>query len=272
MVCEDDKIPPPYPGEFLRCVVGSTIHGLSVAGTDDLDLYGICIEPPESVLSMNQPFGQHVFRTQPEGHPSGPGDVDLTCYSLRKYLKLAADGNPTILNVLFVPPEFRHIDSKLADELRELLPLIISKEAGKKYLGYMRSHRDRLLGLKGQKRTGYTRRLKYQSKPDANGDVFDQKYAMHLCRIAVQGVECLTTGKITFPVPEPERHMLMEIRTGKWTLQEIVAWSEVLDKELQAAVENTSLPEHPDRSALNAWLVEKYLEVWKKGVTVPTGA
>lgn len=249
--------PSSYPGEFLRVVAGSTVHGLAISGTDDLDLYGICIEPPEAVLGMEKPFEQHVWRTQPEGQPSGPGDTDLSVYSLRKFLRLASNGNPTVLNLLFVPPEFRHIDGLVADELRALTPSIVSREAGARYLGYMQAQRERLLGLRGQKRDGYTRRLKYMATTG-----YDTKYAMHLCRLAVQGIELLSTGRVTFPVPEPERTSLMEIRRGEWSLDDTVAWSHDLEGRLVAARDSSPLGEHPDRRRLDEWAVERYLRQW----------
>lgn len=33
------------PNTILRCVVGSTVHGLSVKEHDDRDEMGICVEP-----------------------------------------------------------------------------------------------------------------------------------------------------------------------------------------------------------------------------------
>lgn len=255
---------PTYPGEFLRVVIGSTIHGLVVNSTDDLDLMGVLLEAPPQILGMGEPFEQHTWRTQPEGHPSGPGDVDLTVYGLRKYLRLACNGNPTVLNLLFVPPSFRHIDSALAEELRSLTPHIVSKEAGKRYFGYMTAQRERLLGIRGQKRSGYTRRLKYQSESG-----FDTKYAMHLCRLAVQGIELLQRGKITFPIPEPDHSMLLEIRYGRWSLDEVVEWSQILQKTLREAEESSPLPEHPDRETVNNWLTGIYLREWGKTEAPP---
>jgi uncharacterized protein len=99
----------PYPGEFYRCVVGSTLAGMSM-GDGDRDEMGICIEGPETVVGLGH-FEQHRYRTQPEGQTSGPGDLDLTVYSLRKWMRLAVKGNPTILDLLFVPPQFRLIDA-----------------------------------------------------------------------------------------------------------------------------------------------------------------
>src|SRR5512138_138830 len=108
-----------YPNEFLRVVIGSTIHGLNIAGTDDLDLMGIMIEPKDVIFGLSK-FEQHVWRTQPEGEPSGAGDVDLVVYGLRKWMRLCVGGNPTVTNLLFVPHSQRHQDSEIAKELREL--------------------------------------------------------------------------------------------------------------------------------------------------------
>ena len=78
---------------ILRTTVGSVVHGLSNPGTDDRDEMGVCIEPPEYLLGFRR-FEHFVYRTQPEGHPSGPGDLDLTVYGLRKFCVLALKGSP----------------------------------------------------------------------------------------------------------------------------------------------------------------------------------
>src|SRR3954463_15613041 len=83
-------------GCILRGLVGSTVHGLSNPGADDRDEMGVCVEPEDYVLGL-RPFEHCVARTQPEGHPSGPGDVDLTIYGLRKFCRLAIKGSPTVL-------------------------------------------------------------------------------------------------------------------------------------------------------------------------------
>ena len=107
-------------GLILRGSVGSTAHGLHLAGTDDRDEMGIAIEPPERVIGLTE-FEQHIHRTAEErlkhdpsadqrSHgrtpPSRAGDLDLTVYSLRKYTRLAANGNPTVQILLFVKPLF----------------------------------------------------------------------------------------------------------------------------------------------------------------------
>ena len=41
-------------GLIIRTLVGSTIHGLELAGTDDRDEMGVCIEPPAYVAGLKR--------------------------------------------------------------------------------------------------------------------------------------------------------------------------------------------------------------------------
>src|SRR5947207_13794174 len=55
---------------------------------------GVFIEPPQCVVGLRGPADHYVYRTQPEGARSGPGDTDLVMYSLRRYLRLAPKPGP----------------------------------------------------------------------------------------------------------------------------------------------------------------------------------
>ena len=113
-------------GLILRTTVGSVVHGLSNPGTDDRDEMGVCIEPPEYLLGF-QRFEHFVYRTQPEGAPSGPGDLDLTVYGLRRYCRLALKGSPTVLLPLFVTGEHVVACTELGAELQGLAPAFRSR-------------------------------------------------------------------------------------------------------------------------------------------------
>ncbi len=108
-------------GTILRAPVGSTLHGLHNPGTDDRDEMGVCVEPPDYVLGLRE-FEHFVYRTQPEGVQSGPGDLDLTIYGLRKYCRLVLKGSPTTLQLLLVPAHRLLVRSRLGDELQALAP------------------------------------------------------------------------------------------------------------------------------------------------------
>src|SRR5207248_10884604 len=176
-------------GTILRGTVGSTVHGLHHGGQDDRDEMAVFVEPPEYLIGHRRArgirgglygFEHFVERTQPEGVRSGPGDLDLVAYSLRKYVRLALKGHPTVLLLLFVPDELTLVETELGRRLRSLRPAMVSKRAGRGYLGYLRGQKERLLGTRGQKR------VNRPELGEAHG--FDRKYAMHALRLGYQGL------------------------------------------------------------------------------------
>jgi predicted nucleotidyltransferase len=76
---------------IIRAVTGSTAHGLNLPGTDDRDEMGVCIEPVEAFAGFSE-FEQYIYRSAAEREGkqdacSQPGDLDLTIYGLRKFLR-----------------------------------------------------------------------------------------------------------------------------------------------------------------------------------------
>ena len=248
---------------LLRGAVGSTVHGLHHEGQDDRDEMAIFVEPPEFVVGLRlarsgagwHQFEHYVERTQPEGARSGPGDLDLVAYSLRKWLRLALAGNPTVLLLLFSPPETLLVCTERGRALRELAPAIVSRQAGPRYVGYMRTQKERLIGTRGQRNV---------NRPElvaAHG--FDTKYAMHVARLGYQGIELLTTGRLTLPISEPARSRVMAIRRGDVTFAEALAEIEDVERRLADAVVESPLPEQPDRARVDRFLVDAYREAWE---------
>jgi len=240
-------------GEILRCLVGSGVHGTAVDGQDDRDEMGICIEPPEYVIGLRQ-FQQYIYRDQPEGVRSGPGDLDLTVYSLRKWMRLAVSGNPTVLLPLFVPDEHVLVRTELGEELRGLAPAILSRQAGDWFLGYLRAQRDAMLGLRGGRHTNRPELVKLYG--------FDTKYAMHMIRLGIQGVELLETGRITLPLAEPWLSWCRALRQGECSKQEALQAAADLERRLVGLREASPLPERADRDAVDAWLVDAHQRAW----------
>src|ERR1051326_3975875 len=250
-------------GTILRATVGSTVHGLHHGGQDDRDEMAVFVEPPEYLVGLARVrgirggmygFEHFVERTQPEGVRSGPGDLDLVAYSLRKYIRLALKGHPTILLLLFVPAELTIVETEVGKELRELRQALLSQRAGRGYLGYLRGQKERLLGTRGQ------RRVNRPELVDAHG--FDTKYAMHAARLGYQGIELLETGRLTLPLSEPERSRVMAIRTGERTFDETIAEIDVVERRLAEALERTTLPAEPDRAKVDRFLVDAYRSAW----------
>lgn len=243
-------------GLMLRCEVGSGVHGMAIEGTDDRDEMGICVEPVETVIGSKE-FKHYTFRTQPEGVCSGPGDLDLVVYGLRRYCNLAAQGNPTVLTPLFVPDASIEYITDFGRELRENAHLFASKLAGERFKGYLHSQRDGLMG----KRSGGTRN---QGRADIRAKHgFDTKFAAHMVRLGVQGVEYMRTGRITFPIAEPELTWLRDLKQGRHTKEEALARAEKLEAQIEREQATSRLPEVADRPAIDAWLASVHRRYWK---------
>lgn len=253
------------PYTILRGVVGSTVHGLALEGTDDRDEMGVAIEPPEFLIGLarakferdgdyQQGLEHVVERTQAEGQKSGPGDLDRTTYSLRKWMRLACAGNPTTLILLYVPLSMCDIETEQGELLRNLAPAIVSKSCGPRFLGYLHSQKLRLLGERGQKN------VKRPELEEAFG--FDTKYAMHVLRLAIQGIEMMTAGKLTLPMGQAERSLLMGVRQGEWSRDSVLRLIDTYEERLALAVARSKLPDEPNWRRVNAFLVDAYRETW----------
>jgi hypothetical protein len=91
---------------------------------------------------------------------------------------------------------------------------------------------------------------------------YDTKYAMHALRLGYQGVELLTTGRITLPVPEPHRAYLRSIRRGEVNLDEVIDAVSAAEAELTRLKESSTLPDEPDRHWVDEWLHRSHLTYW----------
>lgn len=241
---------------LLRCQVGSGAHGLGLPGLHDRDEMGICVEPAEYVIGLRG-FEQYVYRSQGEHVRSGHGDLDLTVYSLRKWMRLALDGNPTVLLPLFVPEEEVVEITGAGRDLRSRADRIVSRRAGHRFLGYLRAQRERMEGTRGG---GHTNRPELVERHG-----FDTKFAYHMVRLGVQGVELMETGRISLPMPEPDRSWLRALRRGEHSRARALERAGELEARLAALCTSADLPEEPDAAWADRWLVDTYRAAWDRG-------
>ena len=91
---------------------------------------------------------------------------------------------------------------------------------------------------------------------------FDTKYAMHMLRLGYQGVELLTTGRLSLPMREPERSYLLDVRRGKVSEQECFTRAGLLEQELTDLASTSPLPEEPESERVEAWMLDAYRRRW----------
>lgn len=235
--------------QILRCEVGSTVHGISVPGTDDRDELGVCLEPLEYVIGLRH-FEQFVQRSKPKGVRSEPGDLDLTVYGLRKFCSLALKGNPSILLLFNVPDEKCSVLLDDGRALRSLAWAFASRKAGAAFLGYMQQQRQRLMGERGQinvKRPELVERYGY-----------DTKYAGHIIRLGYQGIDYMRTGAFPIPMPVEQQEVILAIRQGEWGENKALTLAGELEADLKDEIDSTTLPDLPRYDVVNDFLIDVY--------------
>jgi predicted nucleotidyltransferase len=242
--------------------VGSTLHGIS-AGSDDLDQMGVCVEPMSAAFGLGGIFKQDIYRTAEiregrKGVPSHPGDTDRVIYSLRKWVRLALDGNPSVILLLFAPQEkVWHCDERGA-ELRSMAEHFASKRAGNAFRGYLISQRQRLLGERGQKnvtRAELTEKFGY-----------DTKYAAHMIRLGYQGVEYMQTGRLTLPLRPSERDRCLAVRKGEVSMNDMLTECGLLEQKLEDLLDTSPLPDDPNEALVETWMLDQYWQAWTDSV------
>lgn len=232
-------------------VGGSESHGAKVSQTDDTDIYGVYIEHPEEALGLN-PREHFVWSTAGNERRNGPDDVDLTLYSLRKWAGMAAKGNATALHFLFATPQ--EVPTKAWQKVQANAKLFLSRTSAKQFMGFADAQFKRLTGEKGSGKKG--QRPEYIC---AFG--YDTKAAMHGLRLLYECMELMQHGRIT--LPRPEKHLLIDVRSGAWTFERVLGQAQRLFKEVEDAVASSPLPERVDREAISRLLAQVHLEFWK---------
>jgi predicted nucleotidyltransferase len=116
---------------------GSHAYGLATP-TSDLDVKGVCIEP------ARYHFGFTCAFEQQEKLAAKGNDCDSVVYSLKKFAKLAADCNPSIIEVLFVNDSDVLACDEYGEELRAMRDDFISKKARFTFSGYAHSQLERI--------------------------------------------------------------------------------------------------------------------------------
>ncbi|HET9970879.1 MAG TPA: nucleotidyltransferase domain-containing protein [Streptosporangiaceae bacterium] len=257
-------------GLILRVQVGSGVHGTAIAGSDDRDEMGLCLEPPQFVTGLArvpngirgerpsvrfEQYERHTAWDRPGGvaNRSGVGDLDVVIYSARKWSRLALAGNPTVLLVLFVPDDEVVFRNEAGAELTANAHRFVSRLAAARYLGYLQGQQAAMTGQAG----AHTNRPELVA---VHG--YDTKYAMHALRLGLQGIELLTTGRITLPVPEPDREYLRSIRRGEQPLAEVLDAIAAAEARLERLRDSASIPVEPDRGWVDEWLHRSYTEFW----------
>jgi hypothetical protein len=212
---------------LLSGIVGSTAYGLAREGSD-VDRLGMFAAPTESLHGLHRPAESHVT-TSP----------DRTLHEAAKWCRLALGGNPTVMELVWLPDELYEVRTPLGDELIGIRSSLLSaKRVRDAYLGYA---------------TGQFKRLYDRGDGSFSADTRNRtaKHARHLRRLCHQGFELYSTGRLSIRVDDPDAYH----RFGEEIAADAMSALPLL-KRFEAAFDETKsvLPEQPDEAPVEAWL------------------
>jgi len=221
---------------------GSVAHNMYIPNTDpdstdDIDLIGVFIAPENFYIGLRQ----HKSRQTREIKREIDGMMwDCVYYELQKFVKLLLKGNPNVLSLLWIKREHYLLISEFGRMLLENKRSFLGKRnLYKAFTGYANGQLKRMEhwkteGYMGAKRKQLIKKYGY-----------DTKNAAHLIRLLTMGTEILNTGRPKV-FRDEDAEMLLDIKTGKWSLEKVKDLSKELFKGAKEAHEASKLPEEPD--------------------------
>lgn len=212
-------------------IVGSTAYGMATQHSD-VDRLGLYAAPTRAFFGLSLPTderGTVVLHGGPEG--------DVQLHEARKYARLALSGNPTAVELMWLPEECYEFRSPEFLALQSIRARLLERgRVRNAYYGYARDQLTRLVNKGRFGGSDETRR---------------EKHARHIRRLLDQGLHAYEFGEVEVRVDDPERYHAFG--------RSCVDSTEPAERALAEAAEQferitSPLPLHADREALDGWL------------------
>lgn len=263
---------------IFETVHGSRAYGLARADSD-VDLKGVIVGPSA---------WYHGFVGGPEQIEHSPDHVH---FEIRKFMRLAASANPTLIEVLWTDSRHHTVVTPAGERLLDARAEFLSKRVETTFAKYaeaqlkrMATHRRWLLSPPTREPTPdafedraaykaaraqwkqYQGWLVHRNPERAAAEAafgYDTKNAQHLVRLLRMAVEIARDGVVH--VERGDRDELLAIRAGAWSYDQLVGEADRLLGAAHDAAEVSTLPDEPDREALDRLCVSLVEEVLAAG-------
>lgn len=218
---------------IFSCVHGSKAYGTSTPESDT-DVRGVIVAPATYYMGLDR-FEQY----EPEGE-------DTVYFDIRKFVNLAMKGNPNIIEQFFIPPELHIVCTPYGKRLLQLRQEIVTKAIVKPHIGMVTAHLKRL--------DAPYRKCGEKGKAAIEKYGYNTKDACHIVRVITQCEELLRLGYMT--LPSPMRKALMDIKQGKWTLEQVKNFAEAKLETIRVFEKIADLPDQPNHKLINQVVTE----------------
>jgi predicted nucleotidyltransferase len=206
---------------LLAGIVGSTAYGLAGLGSD-VDRLGLFAAPTVAFHGLHGPK-ESIVTTEP----------DLTLHEAGKWCRLALNGNPTVMELVWLPDDLYDTRTDLGSALIGIRTAFLSAPGVRNsYLGYAAQ----------------------QFKKIANGDPDRRtaKHARHLARLIAQGTGLYESGELMIRLEDPQWYLDFGEEVAAGNLERARAL--LARAEDDFARVSTPLPDRPDETVVDDWL------------------
>ncbi len=132
----------------------------------------------------------------------------------------------------------------------------LSHLAVERFLGYMHSQHERMLGQ--SKRNVPNRPVLIEQFG------WDVKYGSHALRLAYQGHEIASSGSLSLPLPDEQRQRVLAVKRGEIARDEVSAEIASLEAQVRTLLDQgrTPLPAAADFDRITTWAISAQRRHW----------
>lgn len=221
---------------ILLAPYGSRANGTETEESDH-DFRGVCIPPIEYYLGLESFKGYDNVGSK--NFKSTKDSVDIRVDPINKFVKDAMSSSPNSIELLFTRAQDYLKVSELGQLLIDNRHLFLSKLVKGKFGGF----------ANGQDKEFQKGRAELVEEFGYNTRAF-----CHSVRLRTSAIEILET--YDFSTYRPDRKLLIECKTGKYSYKEAMGIVAYYEDKLQQAYEKSELPEKVDKDKVNKLLVE----------------
>lgn len=234
--------PPPW---LIDNLAYCNIHGSELYGcatdTSDKDIYGICL-PPKSYLFPHidgyiAGFGSSPsFESWIQHHikdSSSKKTYDFQIFNITKFLMLALQGNPNVIECLWASPDCILFQTEGFQPILDNKKEFLTKQCIPRYRGYAYSQFHKL------------KNKEPEGKRKENFDKFGYcpKFTYHLFRLMTYAEQILENRYLDL---RRDRELFKSVKRGDLSLQDIENWFSNAKTRLDKLEEKSTLPLKPN--------------------------